>query len=421
MFRYGGNWNDIGNESPRTVDGASSTLPILSRIDSSDSSSTSSSSQEPPLGLSLIMSPDNTPIVAFATATRESGTNNVWLNWTRQYHRLGNDSAPVQFRQHIVAHGPGWRPAAGFLRNRYPAYFLPNASTVTTLSKIQGTASYADLRGPVDLDPHAVATYAKNLWRFNWDSTARFPWHGEWAPTAADGFDVDGNWTTCFAHAAPDAHTGEPCTNVSYADLAAWYSTIREAGAFSCAYGNLFVRVCRSWLCCCVCCCIRSILEKRSPVSSLVVGVAKSSEHRRRFALFLFSQEFGWNVEQSWQKDINCSEAAIASKNETALLCHSQRLLQTRYGGALIHDVKDPNKLVCGGLDGSCIMVRRRLALRTRDFQILARGYLFCPDIGLQIVLLSRLGPTPDPAISPARARDGTVVDVVFPVQRSVH
>ena len=71
--------------------------------------------------------------------------------------------------------------------------------------------------------------------------------------------------------------------------------------------------------------------------------------------------EFGWNVKQAWpNKHIDCSAAARARSNATQLLCHTQRLLKERYGAALLFspEKSDPNsgELVCGGLDGSCIM-----------------------------------------------------------------
>ena len=46
------------------------------------------------------------------------------------------------------------------------------------------------------------------------------------------------------------------------------------------------------------------------------------------------------------------------ASNSTRLLCHTQRLLETKYGKALIFTPEDSSpdsgELVCGGLDGSC-------------------------------------------------------------------
>ena len=105
--------------------------------------------------------------------------------------------------------------------------------------------------------------------------------------------------------------------NVSYAEINGWYRHINAMGKAvgtnfsSCQYGNLF--------------------------------------------------EFGWDVAKAWpNKQVDCSAAAIARSNATQLLCHTQRLLKERYGTALLFSPEDsdPNsgELVCGGLDGSCIM-----------------------------------------------------------------
>ena len=86
------------------------------------------------------------------------------------------------------------------------------------MKKIAGTGSYADSRGPADMSLDGAKKYKDYGWALNWDSTARFPvrpqtltdgssstvsflfyrpcltpsrgeqWHGEWLPTAADGF-----------------------------------------------------------------------------------------------------------------------------------------------------------------------------------------------------------------------------------------
>ena len=57
---------------------------------------------------------------------------------------------------------------------------------------------------------------------------------------------------------------------------------------------------------------------------------------------------------------VDCSAAARAASNETELLCHTQQLLKDKYGPALLFTTTKPDpasgELVCGGLDGSCIM-----------------------------------------------------------------
>ena len=105
----------------------------------------------------------------------------------------------------------------------------------------------------------------------------------------------------------------EGCKTVSYDEIAGWYENQRALGFRTCAYGNIF--------------------------------------------------EFGWHVAQVWpNKTVDCSPAATGASNETKLLCHSQRLLREKYGEALIFKTAAgapggvSDSLLCGGLDGSCIM-----------------------------------------------------------------
>ena len=306
---YGGLSNDIGRKNrPANAIGPSSTLPMLTLIGKH-------------AGLSLLHSPEDTPVVASASAARVDRSDGLWQNWTRYYHRLGAGVSAVRFESDLLAHAPCWRPAAAWLRSRYPRFFEPHPAAASALRRLSGlSASYADLRGPADLDAQAASEYKRMGWGLNWDSSARFPWHGEWAPTAADGFDTGAHhgWLTCFAHDAPDSHTGEGCKNVTYGDLSSWYAHIRrmgeEVGArfSSCQYGNLF--------------------------------------------------EFGWNVRSVWPaKPLNCTALSVAASNATRLLCHTQGLLRDReYGKALLFSPADPSpssgSLVCGGMEGSCLM-----------------------------------------------------------------
>jgi|EP01049_Picozoa_sp_SAG25_P010296 hypothetical protein len=196
-----------------------SVLPMLTRIDSASQS-----------GVSLLQSPEDTPISAFASAATVLGgkQGQAWLNWTRLYHRLGGDATPISFVADFVTHEDDWRPAAAFLVKRYPRFFEPHPATAATMARIFGTGAYADLRGAPDLDEAAAEKYRSFGWAMNWDSSARFPWHGEWIPTADDGFSE--TWLSCFAHGPPDGHTAEGCMNVSYAEIAGWYRHINAMG-----------------------------------------------------------------------------------------------------------------------------------------------------------------------------------------------
>ena len=99
LFYYGGEGNNIGKP---TQNGApSSILPVLTRIDAALDT-----------GITLAQSPEDTPIVAFATAAAAdhsgagagagAGSAGAWLNWTRRYHRFGgqggsHEASPTSF------------------------------------------------------------------------------------------------------------------------------------------------------------------------------------------------------------------------------------------------------------------------------------------------------------------------------------
>ena len=128
-FMYGGSDNNIGD--PQMAEDTASVLPLLNRVDTTHGKRhdhfwiSAPLPQEPQdiivrkgVGLSLIQSPEDTPIVAWATVGAEGA--GAWLNWTRAYHRLGGNSLPVSFSADFVAHAPDWRPAAAWMVERYP-------------------------------------------------------------------------------------------------------------------------------------------------------------------------------------------------------------------------------------------------------------------------------------------------------------
>jgi hypothetical protein len=65
-------------------------------------------------------------------------------------------------------------------------------------------------------------------------------------------------------------------------------------------------------------------------------------------------------VATSWpNKTIDCSKTATEGHPPQQLLCHTQQLLRDKYGSALLYKPVAggaSSELVCGGLDGSCIM-----------------------------------------------------------------
>jgi hypothetical protein len=85
---------------------------------------------------------------------------------------------PITFSQDLIAHAGCWRPAVSWLQARYPTFFEPNETAAATATAVFGTASYADSRGSPDMDAVGAAHYKKMGYMMNWDSSARFPWHG---------------------------------------------------------------------------------------------------------------------------------------------------------------------------------------------------------------------------------------------------
>ena len=69
---------------------------------------------------------------------------NGQLTWTRQWYRLGNKTAAVQLRRHLVPHEADWRPGLGFLVRSQPSAFEVHPSV---------NRSLVDGAGPLTLLP----------------------------------------------------------------------------------------------------------------------------------------------------------------------------------------------------------------------------------------------------------------------------
>jgi len=321
-FFYGTGHSDIARPGVRGGGdtGKATHLPVLERVDGANSTA-------------VVQSLDYVPIVSITNMGVASSTHGgVWLNYTRLYERLGGATPALAFTQHVLAvPTDDWRPTAAFLNAQYPEYFEPNPEAHAL--DWEGTGSYGDLRGPADFPAADAPHYAAMGYKLNWDSSARFPWHGDWVPTDADGFNGK-NWTSCFTHDAPDGHLNENCSTFSYAEISGWYAHQRSLGFRTCNYANLF--------------------------------------------------QFGWNTAEVWATDttgggapnagVNCSAAATSGttqkEQQQELLCHTQRLLAPGlpggYGTALLVHSAAPGtdakpssaapRLSCMGMSGSCGM-----------------------------------------------------------------
>jgi hypothetical protein len=123
-------------------------------------------------GLSLVQDLTNFPNNAYLDSDGKGA-----LNWTRQWFRLGNQTAAVQLRRHLVLHEDDWRQGIGFLVMSQESAFQVHPAVNRSL--IDGAGSFADYRGEHDTRPYSTsmgADYSEMLrqmnFQVNWMTTA---------------------------------------------------------------------------------------------------------------------------------------------------------------------------------------------------------------------------------------------------------
>ena len=209
-------------------------------------------------GISLVQSLDNFPNNAYLDADGSGA-----LNWTRQWFRFGNGTAPIQLRRHLVPHEDDWRPGLGFLVENQAAAFTVHPDVNRSL--IDGAGSFADYRGEQDKRPFSTELgadgYGEKLrkmnYQVNWMTTANNgESHGTWMPfnLSTGGLFTDG-WTSCmgipnFTAYFTAANSGgqlrdkgayqypTPCTHQTYSSLGSWFSDLASFGFSTMLYGN---------------------------------------------------------------------------------------------------------------------------------------------------------------------------------------
>ena len=151
-------------------------------------------------GISLIQDLANHPNNAYLDADGKGS-----LVWTRQWYRLGDSTAPVQLRRHIVEHEDDWREAVGFMVASQKEAF--EVHPAVNRSAIDGGCAFADYRGEGDKRPFSAAIgdgYAETLremnFQVNWATTANEgESHGTWMPfNLSTGEPFRDGWTTCM-------------------------------------------------------------------------------------------------------------------------------------------------------------------------------------------------------------------------------
>ena len=172
-FKYGGDYADPSTP-PNEVWTNQLVLPIWSYL--ADPSADAA--------VALVQSPlaSHAPVFARLTTRADAGAaGGASFNYSREFSRLGNGSAPATFRQQLLHTQADWRPAAGWMLQTYPEFFFPNASA--QVAQFEGSGAYADYRGSgVDA---AYATRLKKMnFGINWDAVFPYPFHGMWMPYA---------------------------------------------------------------------------------------------------------------------------------------------------------------------------------------------------------------------------------------------
>jgi hypothetical protein len=133
LRRYGGQQTDI--REPKAIVAPSMAIPVATRIN-----------PEEDTGVSILFSPEDTPVYSVLNAYAVGANQEMGVfNYSRQYHRLGNNSEAVIFTQDIAVHEGCWRSSLAWMAEQYKEYFEPY-SGVDAYS-LDGAGAYADYIG----------------------------------------------------------------------------------------------------------------------------------------------------------------------------------------------------------------------------------------------------------------------------------
>lgn len=188
-FAYGGTFDQ---------NGAYITVPIATLIES-----------ERGLGLSLVMSPEDTTMDASLSTTSRGD-----ISFTRVNNRISK-ARPVRFAMDVVPHEPDIRGGLGWMVNRYPQYFeSPNPKA----HEIAGCGAYSFYEGDLD-----AAKLKKMGFRVNWKASYDFPYMGMFLPPVAN----TQQWTPLAKR-----------TSMSIDQMADYSKRMRQAGFYVLNYFN---------------------------------------------------------------------------------------------------------------------------------------------------------------------------------------
>ena len=119
-------------------------------------------------GLSLVLSPEDL-LLDMSLDTEENGT----VIFSRFNHRLGSGK-PVRFAMDLVPHAADWRPALGWMTQRYGKFFDPPNPIA---HQIAGTGAYSTKWADFDADKMKAMAFM-----VNWKASFDFPYMGMFLP-----------------------------------------------------------------------------------------------------------------------------------------------------------------------------------------------------------------------------------------------
>jgi len=122
----------------------------------------------PDIGLSCALSPEDEII----DMTLETGPNGDTI-FSRLFNRI-SPAHPVRFSLNLIAHQADWRPALGWMSERYPGYFRPKNSNA---AELDGTDAYSNRYSGFDVEKMKAMAFATN-----WQASFDFPYMGMFLP-----------------------------------------------------------------------------------------------------------------------------------------------------------------------------------------------------------------------------------------------
>lgn len=169
------------------------------------------------IGISYVQSPEDT-LIAMGLEVTKKGS----IIFSRKNLRISPQST-VRFSADIILHESDWRPGVAWLKNRYPAYFVPPNNYT---HQVAGPSSYSGYRGKLD-----EIFYKKIIYGFNWFASRSWPYLGMFLPPVADN-EMWNSWTGF------GSETTTKGSQTNFATINKDYKNIHQQGFHQLAYFN---------------------------------------------------------------------------------------------------------------------------------------------------------------------------------------